>query len=82
MKYAKRNKESIFHCTACVKKSSDKILERILLHFKENDKESFTRFLQSQNKRKGTPLHEAAYAGRKDIVKLLLDNGASIDARR
>ena len=76
------NKESIFHCTVCVKKSSDKILERILLHFKENDKESFNRVLQSKNKEKRTPLHEAAYAGRKDIVKLLLDNGASIDARR
>ena len=76
------NKESIFHCKVCVKKSSDKILERILLHFKENDKESFNRVFQSQKKQEQTPVHVAAYAGREDIVKLLLDNGALINTRR
>ena len=72
-------KESIFHCQDCIKKSSYEMLKLILEKYISR---RFTYFFQIQNERNRTPLHEAAFAGRTDILKLLLERGASVESRR
>ena len=62
--------------------SDPELLEFILEKYKESQDIDLHLFFESENKQKRTPLQEAAYAGRTDILKLLLKYGASIKLRR
>ena len=73
----KMSNDSIFHCTFCVKEISGlEMLEFIFEKYKESQDNDLHLFFESENKQKRTPLQEAAFAGRTDILEVLNKNGA------
>ena len=70
---AKMTNESIFHCQNCVEEVSFETMQDTFEKYQENNEDACFQSLKSHNKKRQTPVHVAAYAGRTDVLSLLFE---------